>query len=77
MHHRLSGSLRNQPSGQQAAPGSMVLQIVALVEYQARAAEGQQRVDVAPEQVVVDDHPAPIAGGRRPVGADDVDLRLR
>ena len=69
VHHRIDFPVHDQASRQPTALRTVVLEIVALVEDDARESVREQPFDVALQEIVVDHHPAPKTGWRRWLGA--------
>ena len=68
--------VRQQLPRQDAAPGAVILQIVRLVKHEPGERDGLERVDLALQEVVVDDHPAAPIRPRATFGTDHVRRNL-
>ena len=68
MHHGIDVSIHDQTPCEATALRPVVLEIVALVEDDAREPVLEQRFDVALQEIVVDHHPAAETGWRRRCG---------
>ena len=68
--------IRQQLPRQDAATGAVVLEIVRLVKHEPGERDGLERLDLALQEVVVDDHPAAPVRPRAGLGTDHVRWNL-